>query len=156
MARSNKISAVFSDADKTSVVTKIDEIKTMMPFLISLTTNERIKSRKMGSKSVDYVRQCLEGAKAFPAELKQNFNTHEMERDYNLINNLLGAQVACQGLLELLNDTLMAGGVDAMEAADEVYASLKLSAKSNANVKLMVEKISQRFKGQGKTNNPTT
>ena len=154
MSRSNKISAAFTDAQKTAVITKIADVKTLLPFLVSLTNEERKALRKMGPKSVDYVRQSLEGAKAFPDELKKSFNTLEMDKDYILINNLLGVQVACQALLELINDTLMAGGIDAMEAADEVYASLKLSAKGNANVKTMVDKIAERFKGQGKASAP--
>jgi hypothetical protein len=104
----------------------------------------------MGPKSVDYVRQSLEGAIAFPNELKVNFDVAEMTKDYNLINHLLGVKIACEALLESINDTLMAGGIDSIAAADEVYKSLKDSAKGNANVKAMVEKIGERFKAQGK------
>ena len=156
MSKSNKISASFSETDKETVLAKIAEVKALMPFLIGLTLEERKTLRKMGPKSVDYVRQSLEGAKAFPDELKKSFDTVELEKDFTLINNLLGVQIACQSVLELINDTMMAGGIDAMEASDEVYASLKSSAKSNVNAKAMVDKISERFKGQGKKANPTT
>jgi hypothetical protein len=156
MSKSNKISASFSEINKEAVLVKIAEVKAMMPFLVSLTAEERKTLRKMGPKSVDYVRQSLEGAKAFPDELKKSFDVVEMEKDFTLINNLLGVQIACQSILESINDTMMAGGIDAMEAADEVYASLKSSAKSNVNAKAMVEKISERFKGQGKKANPPT
>lgn len=150
MSRSNKISAVFTAAQKEAVLAKISEIKIQMPFLVTLTKKERETLRKMGPKSVAYVQQCVSGAKAFPDELKKNFDTLEFEKDYTLIFNLLDIQVACQGLLELVNDTMMAGGIDAMESSDEVYDSLKRSAKSNANVKEMVKLIGERFKGQGK------
>jgi hypothetical protein len=150
MSKSNKISASFSEAEKKAVMLKIEAIRADMSFLTNLTAVERKKLRKMGPKSVAYVQQCLAGAKAFPNELKKSFDTPELEKDYNLIFNLLDVQVACQSLLELIDDTMMAGGIDAMEASDEVYASLKSSAKGNASVKAMVEKISERFKGQGK------
>jgi hypothetical protein len=141
---------LFPDADKTTALTKLNEVKTLMPFLLSLTVEERKKLRKMGPKSVAYVQQCLAGAIAFPNELKRNFDTPEFQKDVNLIANLLGVQVICQALLELIEDTMMAAGVDAMNASDEVYESLKSSAKSNANVKSMVDTIALRFKEQGK------
>jgi hypothetical protein len=150
MSKSNKISAVFTAAQKDLVLTQIADVKNQLPFLVTLTIKEREALRKMGPKSVAYVQQCVAGAKAFPNELKKNFDTVEFEKDYNLIYNLLDIQVACQGLLELVNDTMMAGGIDAMEAADEVYDSLKRSARSDANVKEMVKLIAERFKGQGK------
>ena len=150
MSKSNKISAVFTVGEKATVLAKIADVKVQLPFLITLTVEERKKLRKMGPKSVAYVQQCVAGAKAFPDELKKNFNTPEMEKDFNLISNLLDVQVECQALLELINDTMMAGGIDAMQASDEVYDSLKSSAKTNANVKEMVKLISERFKGQGK------
>ena len=73
MSKSNKISASFSETDKEAVLAKIAEVKALMPFLIGLTLEERKTLRKMGPKSVDYVRQSLEGAKAFPDELKKSF-----------------------------------------------------------------------------------
>ena len=151
MPKTNKITAAFTDAQKAIVLTKIAEAKTAMPFLIAITADERKRSQKMGAKSLDYVRQCIEGAKAFPDELKKNFSIAEMEKDYEIINNLLGVQVACKELLELVNDSLTAGGIESMEAANEVYATLKIAAKGNASVKAMVDKIAERYKGQGKT-----
>jgi hypothetical protein len=150
MSRSNKISAIFTADQKETVLAQITGVKTQMPFMVTLTNKQREDLRKMGPKSVAYVQQCVAGAKAFPDELKKNFDTVEFEKDYNLIFNLLDVQVACQSLLEMVNDTMMAGGIDAMEASDEVYDSLKRSARSNANVKEMVKLIAERFKGQGK------
>ena len=147
---SNKISAVFTPAEKQTLLTKITEIKTQLPFLVTLTMEERKKLRKMGHKSVAYVQQCVAGAKAFPNEMKKNFDAVELEKDYDLIYNLLDVQVALQSLLESVNDTMMAGGIDAIKASDEVYASLKSSAKKDANVKEMVKLIAERFKGQGR------
>lgn len=149
MPRLNRITATFSTADKTSVIAKLNEAKVLMPFLNSLNAEERKKLRKMGPKSLAYVDQCIEGATAFPDEMKANFDLKELEKDYDLVSNLLGVRIICQALTELIDDTMMAAGIDAMGAADEVYASLKSSAKSNANVKAMVELIGKRFEGQG-------
>jgi hypothetical protein len=154
MSKSNKISAVFTATEKQIILAKIADVKAQLPFLVTLTMEERKKLRKMGPKSVAYVQQCVAGAKSFPNEFKKSFNADDLEKDYDLIYNLLDVQVGLQSLLELVNDTMMAGGIDAMEAADEVYSSLKSSAKSDANVKEMVKLIGERFKSQGRKTTP--
>jgi len=154
MARTNKISADFKNADKDSVLVKINEARASMPFLISLTTEERKRLKGIGNKNLAYVQKCLEGALAFPDELKGSFNLAEFQRDVTLFNNLLGVQLACLALFESVDDTMKAAGIDAMGSASEVYDSLKSSAKSNANVKSIVAEIGERFKGQGKKITP--
>jgi hypothetical protein len=154
MARTNKISAVFAEADKNEVLTKIEELKTSMPFLISLTTDERKKLKGIGNKNLAYVQKCLEAALSFPDELKKNFDVDEFQKDVNLFNNLVRVHMICQSLTELVDDSMKAAGIDAMGSASEVYDALKSSAKSNANVKTVVNEIAERFKGQkGKSKN---
>ena len=96
----------------------------------------------------------MEGAIAFPDELKKNFDTPEFQKDVEMFTSLIGAQIACAALLEMIDDSMKAAGIDAMGAASEVYDSLKSSAKSNANVKAIVAEIGERFKGQGKKIDP--
>lgn len=148
MARTNKISGVFTEAEKAAVITKINEAKALMPFLITLTEDERKRGKGIGNKNLSYVQKCMEGAIAFPNELKKNFDTAEFKKDVELFNNLIGAYIACAALLELIDDSMKAAGIDAMGSSSEVYASLKSSAKNNANVKAIVAEIAERFKGQ--------
>jgi len=150
MARTSKITGTFTDATKTAVITKLNEIKALMPFLISLTVEERKKLKGIGNKNLAYVQKCLEAAIAFPDELKKNFNTPEFQKDVDMFTSLIGAHIACAAVLELIDDSMKAAGIDSMGSSSEVYASLKTSAKSNANVKAIVAEIGERFKGQGK------
>lgn len=154
MARTNKITGTFTDTAKTDVIKKINETKALMPFLISLTTEERKKLKGIGNRNLAYVQKCLEGAIAFPDELKKSFDTAEFKKDVEMFTSLIGAHTACAALLELIDDSMKAAGIDAMGSASEVYASLKTSAKSNANVKAIVAEIGERFKGQGKKTDP--
>ena len=154
MARTNKITGTFTDATKTAVLTKLTETKALMPFLITLTVEERKRLKGIGNKNLAYVQKCVEGAIAFPDELKKNFDTPEFQKDVEMFTSLIGAQIACAALLEMIDDSMKAAGIDAMGAASEVYDSLKSSAKSNANVKAIVAEIGERFKGQGKKIDP--
>ena len=148
MARTNKISTPFSEADKTGVLAKIKDAKNAMPFLISLTIEEKKKLKGIGNKNLSYVQKCLEGALAFPNELKVNFDTAEFQKDVNLFNNMLAIQLACLSLFESVDDTMKAAGIDCMGSSSEVYESLKSSAKSNASVKAIVKEIGERFAAQ--------
>ena len=150
MARTTKISAVITEAEKNDVLTKINDAKALMPFLISLNTEERRTLKGIGNKNLAYVQKCLEGALAFPNELKKNFDVTEFQKDVTLFNNLLGIQLACLALFESVDDTMKAAGIDAMASSSEVYDSLKSSAKSNANVKSIVAEIGERFAAQKK------
>lgn len=153
MARTNQITGAFTDATKTQVITKFTEIKALMPFLITLTSEERKRLKGIGNKNLSYVQKCLEAAIAFPDELKRNFDTPEFKKDVEMFNSLIGAYIACAALLELIDDSMKAAGIDSMGSSSEVYASLKTSAKSNANVKAIVAEIAERFKGQSNKGN---
>lgn len=154
MARSNKISADFSAADKDTAIQKIKDLKESMPFLVNLSVEDRKRLKGIGTKNLDYVQKCLEGALAFPDEMKKSFDVHEFQKDVSLFNNLLGVQIACLSLMELVDDSMKAAGIDSMTSASEVYNSLKSSAKNNANVKSIVAEIAIRFKGQGIKKDP--
>jgi hypothetical protein len=51
MAKKNKISAVLSDADKATAITNIKAAKAKLPFLISMTIDERKKNAKWQAKA---------------------------------------------------------------------------------------------------------
>jgi len=150
MAKKNRISAVLTDADKTTAITSIKAARAKLPFLISMTVEERKTERKMASKSVDYVKQSLRGAQSFPMQLRGDFDTPEFTKDVTLISQLWDVRVELMGFVELLDDTIMAAGTDAMQAADDVYSTLKGAAKNNAGVKTIVDEIGKYYEGQKK------
>lgn len=154
MSDYNKVSAVLSAADQQTIIKSLDSISTLLPFLVNFSDTDRKKMRKMGSKSVDYVNQCLTGAQTFPQSLKVSFDVTEFQNDVALINSLQPIFVKMQALIEGIDDTITAAGSDAMMAADEVYDELKSSANKNASVKTLVEQISQRYARQGNKTKP--
>ena len=150
MSKKNLISATLSDADKDAVKKALSDAKARMPFLIALSLDERKNSRKMGQKSVEYVKLNLRGAKAFPQYLTVDFDTTEFGKDENLISQVWDIRVEVASFLESIDDTLMAAGIDAMTAADDVYDQLKKAAKKDGAVKGLVSEIGQRYTAQSK------
>ena len=155
MARKNRISKTLAATDRDSVLTKMDEAKTVLSFLTNLSNEERKKLRKMGPKSVEYVKDCLNGANNFSDSLAKSFDITEFGNDVALYDMLLPIQVKVQAIAEAVKDTLMAVGSDCMEQADEVYGSLKAAAKRDANAKTLVEQIGRRYAAQKKPRKKT-
>ncbi len=147
----NRISANLPDVKKQEVLEIIAKIKEDMPFLISLNKDVRSKDRKMGANSVQYVQQNLQGAISFPQLIPSKVDAAEFAKDVNLISRLWEIRVPLASLLESIDDTMMAAGIDAMSSADLVYGYLKTGAKNDSSVKTLVDEIAKRFKGQ-KTN----
>jgi hypothetical protein len=104
----------------------------------------------MASKSVDYVKQSLRGAQTFPLQMRGDFDTIEFAKDVTLISQMWDVRVELMGFVELLDDTIMAAGADAMQASDDVYGTLKTAAKNNAAVKTILEEIGKYYEGQKK------
>ncbi|MEC4048998.1 hypothetical protein OX284_006130 [Flavobacterium sp. SUN046] len=155
MARQNLISAEVDDVIVEAVLQHLLDSKTAMPFLINLSKSDRMKYRKMGPKSVEYVGECLVGAQQFSNHLTADFPLGEYEKDVKLIRQLFPILVAAQALAEGLNDTILALGSDCMDGSNEVYDLLKNAAKKDANVKTLVDQLARRYKGQGrKTKSP--
>ena len=146
----NRISANFPDVKKQEVLESISKAKEGMPFLISIDAKVRTHERKMGDSSVQYVKLNLQGATSFPELIPGKIDVAEFGGDVNLINRLWEIRVPLASLLESIDDTMMAAGMDAMKTADLVYGYLKTGAKNDASVKTLVEEIGKRFKGQGR------
>jgi hypothetical protein len=150
MARQNLISATLEQKTATTVLQQINDSRDALSFLINLSKVQRKGLRRMGPKSVDYVNDNLVAAGQFPNSLPADFPMGEFEKDAVLVKQLYPILVAAQTLTEKLSDTMLALGTDCMKEADEAYGYLKIAAKTDASAKTIVDKISKRFKGQGK------
>lgn len=54
MPDDNRISAAITDANKTAILQKINEIRALLPFLINLTPEERQTLPKLGDKTLAF------------------------------------------------------------------------------------------------------
>ncbi len=147
----NRVSAALTETDKTAVLEALGQAKDKMPFLINLTGQERHRSRKMGSKSVEYVNLSLQGSRSFPSLIPPSVDLAEFSKDVTLVNQLLAIRIEVEALLEGIDDTMLAAGADAMQFADLVYSYLKTGSKSNAGVKGITADIAKRFVKRSKT-----
>ncbi|KOY85771.1 hypothetical protein AD998_06030 [bacterium 336/3] len=149
------ISQTVSGDEIKKIKQAIESISTALPFLVALTTDEKKSLVKLGSKSVDFVKDCNNVAQNYPQILPSGFDAGELAKDSKLFEQLSELRLLLNTLNEKLNDTTTAVGNEAMKASLTVYEYVKTAAKSQAGLKTVSEQLQQRFKGQGKTKKTT-
>lgn len=154
---SNLVSADFSEADYGSAMDAIATLKSLMPFLVKLSAKDRSALPKLGDKSRAFVEKALDVAIQTPDFLPRGFDVDEMQRDVALFEELSEIQLALAQLLELVDDTVMAVGSDAYDAALSVYGHAKMNQKAYALDKVVSE-LGQRFvrRNRAKKETPKT
>jgi len=129
MSTDNRISAEINPKVKQEILAKIGEIEALLPFLISLTPEDRRKiphiATERGAMDDAFARQMA----TYP-DLVPNFvDTAELARDRVLRSDLLDVLARVDALQEKLQDTVQAVGSDIYQAFLAFYANVQQAAK---------------------------
>lgn len=141
----NKISAVMEDKVINDVNTKVDEIKSMLPFLLDLTPEERKALPKLGDKSLMFVTKALDLVKKDFSFMPGNFDIGEMEKDINLFAQMLRIRTEIGKLYEIIDDTVLEIGSEAYSAALVIYDNAKRNGKNTVGMDGVLDELSRRF-----------
>jgi hypothetical protein len=144
MKITNLVSATLTADELRDVMNAIAIIKTKLPFLLSTTPEQRKALTKMGDKSQAFVTLALELASQSQDYLPRSFNVEEMRKDVALFQQLRSIELGLTQILELVSNTAMVAGSEAMVAALTVYDSAKTNGQ-DAGIDAIVEELSQRF-----------
>lgn len=140
------ISAALSEAQLQEIKAAIATIRSNMPFLISLTVDERRKRFKMGNKSLAFVSNSLSVTQNNPEVVPSNFDIAEFNKDYQLTVSLTEILTLLQQLTEEVDDTLLAVGSESMASSLLVYDYVKTAAKHAPGLKSVADQLGERFK----------
>jgi hypothetical protein len=127
----------------------IETVNASLPFLVTLTNDEKRSLVKLGPKSADFVNDASSAVVAFPNILPQSFNVAEYQRDTTLFAQLSEIKLIIDSLQEKVNNTYFAVGSEAMQASLEVYAYVQTAKERVPGIKSVAEKLKERFKSQG-------
>jgi hypothetical protein len=139
------VSAVVTPVDLQAVITSIQQVEAKLPFLISLSQEERIHLTKMGPKSVDFVSDAAEAIKAFPSIMPPTFDKAEFTKDTELVKALVTIKMYADSLQQKVDDTLMEVGSEAMVRGLEVYAQVHLQQENIPGLRSAFDKLKSRF-----------
>ena len=140
------ITASLSPEDMQQIKAALQTIQKKLPFLITLSTEERRRLFKMGDKSLAFVNNSLTAAQSNPDILPASFDLEEFVRDYQLAATLTELLIALRQLSEQVDDTLLAVGSEAMSSSLTVYDYVKTAAKKTPGLKRLAEQLGDRFK----------
>lgn len=140
------ITATLSETDIQDIKAALQTIQQKLPFLITLTTDERRKLYKMGDKSIAFVNNSLTAAQANRNILPASFDVDEFVRDYQLSVSLTELLIGLRQVTEQVDDTLLAVGSETMSSSLTVYDYVKTAAKKTPGLKSLAEQLGERFK----------
>ncbi|MBE8991909.1 hypothetical protein [Nostoc sp. LEGE 12450] len=144
------IAASLSPQDIQEIKAALQTVQKKMPFLITLSTEERRKLVKMGDKSLAFVNNSITAAQSNREILPATFDVEELVQDYQLAAALTELLTSMQQLTEQVDDTLMAVGSEAMTSSLTVYDYVKTASKKTPGLKTVAEQLGERFKAIGK------
>ena len=144
------LSVSLTPAQKTTIITQINAVKTTLNFLVNLSPAERKKLRKVAEKRQGYVNDVLAAVKANPSAIPSAINTVEYYKDAQLFLDLSEIMAQLVPLYEGLSDTFMASGNEAITLTDQCYGFLKQASRGNLNLSLTIKELSKHFNRTGK------
>jgi hypothetical protein len=140
----NLVSATLTAEDQREVMNAIALIRSKLPFLLSTTPEERKALTKMGDKSQAFVSLALDLASQDPDFLPRSLDVEEMRKDVELFQQLRPILLLLTQLQELVDNTAMLVGSEAMTAALTIYNAAKTNGQ-DSGVDAIVEEMGQRF-----------
>jgi hypothetical protein len=123
----------------------VTAIRQKLPFLVSLTPDERKSTFKAGPNSLSFVEHALTASKNNPDILPKNFDVDEFESDVNLFAVLTDLNTLVKQLASEIDDTRLAVGGEAMNEASQVYNYVKSAAKTTPGLKPVAVQLGERF-----------
>ena len=127
----SNLSAAITPTQVTAIATAIATIKTNLPFLINLSPVERQTFSKMGDVGFVYVTKAVEHATNNASVIPPAISVAEGKKDLDLANALRPILQQLNSLVESVDDTMMAAGVEAKDFADNFYNIVKVMATTN-------------------------
>ncbi|MBW4451939.1 MAG: hypothetical protein KME55_04235 [Nostoc indistinguendum CM1-VF10] len=140
------ITGSLTPADIQEIKAAFATIEAKLPFLVTLSVEERRKLFKMGDKSLAFVNTSLTAAQSNREILPASFDVDEFVRDYQLAATLSELLIGLRQLPEQVDDTLMAVGSETMSSSLTVYDYVKTAAKKTPGLKTIAEQLGERFK----------
>lgn len=154
MSSDNRISVTLDPAVKTQIITKLNEIRALLPFLVNLTPEEKQRLPRMGPERQAMDADFQSEMAAHPELIPSFVNLAELQKDRALRTDLGDLATLFKGLCESLDDTRALASGDILLAYLAFYSNAQLAAKRNhPGADTTVDRLSVHFQ---RTRRPAT
>lgn len=129
----NKVTAVMDQAVLDTIVSKLKEVRVLIPQLVILTPQERKGGLKMGDGSIPFVQKALEHAIQHPEIVPIFVDVAEFKKDvaYDAALKVIESHL-CE-LTDNVSDTRLIVGGEAMYAALAIYNYVKQAVRQKVS-----------------------
>ena len=153
----NRLNTTATAAQITAVKTALQTINTNLPFLIGLTTDERIALPAINVNNKAFTEDAINAAANNTALIPSYVNVPNMQNDLSLFIQLDEIILLVKQLLERLEDTQMLAGSEAYTSALAVYRLISSAADAGVpGADAINAQLKARFAGQGGSGTPAT
>jgi hypothetical protein len=139
------ISATLSPLDKATILADILGISTKLPFLINLQPDERHDLRKTGTKREGLVVGTYSLTMNNQSSIPSSFALGEWTKDELVTIELKDIRNALATVVEGIDDTILALGVERLDQAETCLGFLETAAKSNSALNDAVKALKQIY-----------
>lgn len=147
----SNLSVVLTAEQKADILKKVQELKSLMPFLVSLSAKERQAFRKLGGKRKGYVDDIRKITKANPKAIPPSIDLVEFDKDANFYSDISEVMENLLPIFEGVQDTTLAVGAEAVRTASLCHGSLKIAGKGdNLQLRQSLDNLKVYFAAQGK------
>jgi hypothetical protein len=116
-----------------------------MPFLITLTEDEKASLPKFGDKSLAFVKKALELAKSNPDFLPRNFDVAKFEKDVVLYDQMSSIMQRMSLAMNKMSYTFREVGAEGYSGGLIVYNSAKQAGKDAGGLESVMDELGKRF-----------
>lgn len=144
----NRISATMTAQDITDINAALNTIRTKLPFLMSISNQERQEMAKMGDKSLGFDEKCAAFMASNPEYLPGFIQIAEVNKDRTLRDQWLQFFPNLKTLAEAASDTFMILGSEIWMADLAYYQNVRQGAKrGRAGADTIYNELRPRFPG---------
>ena len=152
MTSANKVSISITEADLAEIQAGIQTLQTkLLPYLETLSPDERIGLPKMGDKTVGFVQETREYCKQNPDLAPQFLDVDALNIDVEAFEQIRSLYQPLLQITDSLWDSMLLSGSEAYSASLMFYNSVKNAAKSKVQkAGTIYNDLSVRFSGRSK------
>jgi hypothetical protein len=139
------INVSLSDADVQKIKDIIGQVRAAMPFLITLTTKDRMGKYKMGPQRLAWVQACVNAASNHPEVLPGFFKQDQYAASYDTSQAMADIREVLRSLLSDVEDTTMQVGSQAASGSSSVMGWIDAGADTEPGLKSVSASLHEFF-----------
>jgi hypothetical protein len=128
----NRVSISMSQEQIGTVLSALNTVHGMLaPICVTLTPDQRQQILKMGPATIPFVNAVSSNTQQNPQFIPSYVDAAELVKDVTAVKDLTTISNMLAKIVQLLDDTIMLAGSEAMVASLPIYQTIKLAAKNN-------------------------